>query len=95
MIDLKKEILLKIISIVRKHFPLAEIRAFGSRVNGNAKSYSDLDLALLNEKIDFKTFSKLKIDLEESDIPIRVDIVDYAKADEEFRKVIDQKFVVI
>ena len=33
--------------ILREHLPEAEVRAFGSRVAGGARQYSDLDLAVV------------------------------------------------
>lgn len=96
MIDLNKDVLVKLIQILKKHIPLAEIRVFGSRISGSAKSYSDLDLAIINtEKLNLKTLTALKTDLQESDIPIRIDLVDYLGIDDEFREVINQNYVVL
>jgi len=37
---------------IRKVFPDAQIRAFGSRVQGNASEFSDLDVCVVVEKFD-------------------------------------------
>jgi len=36
-------------------------------------------------------FSRLKLKFEESDLPYRVDIVDYKRVSKEFKKLIDDK----
>lgn len=49
---------------------------FGSRVKGNFKQYSDLDLWIETEpKLESHEISYLKDQFEESSIPIKVDIV--------------------
>ena len=48
MIDLPPQHLETIRAILRRYLPECEVRAFGSRVTGPAKSYSDLDLAVVH-----------------------------------------------
>lgn len=53
-----------------------QIYVFGSRARGDYKTYSDLDLLLEgNPPLDNKQLSQLKDLFEESDLPIKVDIV--------------------
>jgi predicted nucleotidyltransferase len=60
------------------HVSGLEVRAFGSRVAGNAKPWSDLDLAIVSpERLDLTTLAYLRDDLTESDLPIAVDIVEW------------------
>jgi predicted nucleotidyltransferase len=47
MIELDKQHLDTVVSILRQHVPDLEVRAFGSRVAGTAREFSDLDLALV------------------------------------------------
>ena len=47
MIDLAPESLAIVRCLLAAQLPECEVRAFGSRVTGNAKPYSDLDLVLL------------------------------------------------
>lgn len=96
MIDLSTENLTLLKKIISEFIPKCEIRVFGSRVNGSAKPYSDLDIAIkCNEKIDRKIFNGLKEALQESTLPIRVDILDWSSISEEFREVIEKGYEVL
>ena len=76
-------------SIVKKHLFDCEVRAFGSRVQGNAKPFSDLDLVVLhNGKLDERRQDALREDLSLSDLPI---MVEWADISESFKTIIDQK----
>lgn len=83
---------LKIISdILRKFVPCCEVRVFGSRYNGNAKKYSDLDLAIVSKDTsDSNVISDMKDAFEESDLPYRVDLLDWNTISPEFKKVIEE-----
>lgn len=50
MIAISEDSLHKIKNILNKTIPNCEVRAFGSRVNGTNREYSDLDLAIVGEK---------------------------------------------
>lgn len=51
---------------------------FGSRAKGNYKAGSDIDIAILGEKVTFDTISNLHSMLEDkSSMPYMFDIVDY------------------
>lgn len=96
MIDVSAKALTTIKDILAKHVPDLEVRAFGSRVNGSAKSYSDLDLAIVGqEKIPQKIFMELKEDFQESYLHFRVDVLDWCRISPEFRKIILKKYIVI
>lgn len=72
-----------------KHLPGCEVRAFGSRVTGAAKDYSDLDLAVLSpEPVPTTTWIQLKEDFSESNLPYRVDILEWNALPESFKQVI-------
>lgn len=82
--------------IISEIIPDIEVRAFGSRVNGNSRKHSDLDLALIScDKLDLKKVLLLSEAFDESDLPFRVDIVDYHRVDMTFRSIIDENYVVI
>ena len=77
MIDLEEKYLVEIKRILAENMPDCEVRAFGSRVEGKAKKFSDLDLALVgSEKIDWRKIESLKDAFSSSDIPIIVDLID-------------------
>jgi uncharacterized protein len=74
MIEQDKQSLIR---IVLKHLPNAKIFLFGSRARKDNSAESDIDVALDNEgKIDSWIMSQIREDLEESQIPFSVDIVD-------------------
>lgn len=82
--------------ILQKHVPQCEVWAFGSRAKGTAKPYSDLDLAIItNQALPFKTLVDLADDFSESDLPWKVDVLDWASTQERFRKIIERDKVVV
>jgi predicted nucleotidyltransferase len=82
--------------ILQRLAPDCEVRAFGSRFKRTAKSYSDLDLAIVgSEKLPFKKISAVRIAFEESTLPYRVDVLDWQSISPEFQKVIEQGYEVI
>ncbi len=71
-----------------------EILAFGSRVNGDAHDGSDLDLVIISQKqrtIDSEMFINFKNRLQESNIPILVQVMDWYAIPESFRQNIARK----
>jgi predicted nucleotidyltransferase len=88
--------LILIKNILQKHVPGAEIRVFGSRLAETVKKYSDLDLVIMGEKeVAPDIMAKIKYDFEESDLPFRVDVLDWHKISDEFRKVISKNYEVL
>ena len=68
--------------------------AYGSRVKGESKRYSDLDI-FCKEKMKENDLINLKWDLEDSDITIKVDVIDPGRCSEEFRELIKEDLVEI
>lgn len=96
MISLNPGHLETIKGILARHVPECEIRAFGSRVTSTAMDYSDLDLAVVGaRKLDADTLRLLKEAFEDSDLPFRVDVLDWHAISESFRKVIERQFEVL
>jgi predicted nucleotidyltransferase len=82
--------------LLERHVPGRELWAFGSRVNGTAKPYSDLDLVILgSEPLSLSTLADLADGFSESDLPFKVDLVDWATTGERFRKMIEGGRVVL
>ena len=74
-----------------------EVWAYGSRVNGNAHDGSDLDLvAFSNNGIPFppETMATIKRNIQESNIPILVQLFDWHQLSEQFRKTIEAEHEV-
>ena len=96
MIDLNPNHLATVERILAEHVPECEARAFGSRATWTAKDYSDLDLAIVGAgPLDWRTLSRLKEAFEESDLPMRVDVLDWHDISESFRDVIERDYVVV
>lgn len=95
-IDLNPYDLMEVQNILKKHVPDLEVWAFGSRVKWTAKSYSDLDLAILTKHpLSIDKLAELKEALEESSLIVKVDLVDWAKTSETFRRIISEQKVVL
>lgn len=60
---------------ILERYPLVE-RAivYGSRAKGNYKNGSDIDLTLIGAGLDFDTLGSIAGDLDDSDIPYKVDL---------------------
>ena len=86
MIDLPPDQLDQIRAIVRQHVHGGEVFAFGSRVNGRAGKFSDLDLMIkVDGTVPWRTLADLREAFEVSDLPILVDVVDWSTCSEQFR----------
>lgn len=82
--------------ILQKNVPQFEVWAFGSRVKGSARPYSDLDLAIISQApLNFLTLANLSEDFSRSDLPWKVDIVDWATTSNNFREIICEQYQVI
>ena len=96
MLDLPPEQLAEIRRILSEHLPECEARAFGSRVRGTAREYSDLDLAIVcDNKIPERLMEELRDVFADSGLPIRVDLLDWNSISESFRRVIEGRYEVV
>lgn len=83
-------------NILAHNVPQYEVWAFGSRTKGTAKEYSDLDLAIITDQPMSLTLSAaISDDFAESDLPIKVDVVDWATTSETFRRIIEKQKIVV
>ena len=87
MIDIKEQHL-KIVKEVLKKHPYA-FYVYGSRAKEKARKNSDLDLCY-KEEIPGKVIFKIKEELEESDLPFKVDIVSWERMSPTFQKLIEK-----
>lgn len=77
-------------SIISEFAPEAHIFIFGSRADGSAKPYSDLDIALKQQHpIDKKAINRIIIAFSDSDLPFRVDVLDWHTLTPEFKRIIE------
>lgn len=95
-IDARPEDLQTVRDILRKHVPTRRVVVFGSRATGLSKRFSDLDLAILGEEpVPASTLAALADDFDESDLPFKVDLVDWATTSPSFRQIIARDAVTL
>jgi DNA polymerase sigma len=78
-LNLRPRHLQMVCALLQQHLPLAEVWAYGSRVNGNGHEASDLDLVVRQPyDLDQPTtnMAEIREACVESNLPIRVEIVD-------------------
>ena len=73
---------------------ITSVFLFGSRT-GECSLSSDVDVGLLSSAvIDKKAISRMKNDIEESDVPFHVDIVDFSEVSSYFKKTAMEKIII-
>ena len=96
MIDVAPLHLEMVRGILRQHVPEREVRVFGSRVQGGAKAYSDLDIVVLGaEALPSEILFAMHEDFEASDLPFRVDVVDWNVTSDSFRKIMQTQWEIL
>ncbi len=96
MLDLNEHELAIVRGILRAHLPGREVRAFGSRITGQVKPHSDLDLVVMgDEPLPDAIHAELVHDFEESDLPFRVDLLIWRDAPASLRQVIERDSVTL
>lgn len=96
MLDLSPRDLAIVRGILRRHIPDHEVWAFGSRTKGTARRYSDLDLAIItNTPLSLQVRGDMAEDFSESDLPFRVDILDWATTRDNFRHIVEQDRIIV
>ena len=95
-LDLEPRHLDEVRRILAQHVPGARAWAFGSRTGGQAKRFSDLDVALeAKDGVPTEAMARLRDAFSESDLPIKVDVVDWQTLDPEFRAAIVHQRVAL
>ena len=80
-LNLSANHLAQVMEILQQHVPQCEVWAYGSRVNGNAHSASDLDLVIRNPEsltTPIPNLAQVKQAFIESNLPVLVDVMDWA-----------------
>ena len=79
-----------VVDILRAHLPReSTIWVFGSRATGRAGPYSDLDLAIdAGRRLTLDETAAVTEAFSESDLPYRVDIIDWHALDDRFQRII-------
>ena len=96
MIEMSAAQLEEVKRILREHVPGCGVRAFGSRVTGRVKPWSDLDLAVIaDQPLGFRRLGMLVEAFQESTLPFRVDVLDWHETSPSFQAIIAQQYAVI
>ena len=95
-LDLPAKDLTLLQALLRQHVPDAQVWAYGSRVSGGAHECSDLDLVLripgnLSERVS--GMMALKEAVQDSALPILVDIHDWAQLPTDFHHAIKHAYI--
>jgi len=94
--DIRPDHLKIVQEILNDVIPDREVWVFGSRAKRTARDTSDLDLVVIGEtSLDFKTLAALRDAFSESNIPYKVDVVDWVNISETFREMISKDKIVI
>lgn len=76
--------------ILSAHLPHTAPQALGSRTTGQAKTFCDLDLAVLDDlRFSDRELATARYALEESALPIRGDLVRWSQLPQTLRSVIE------
>lgn len=98
MLDIKPRYLKMLHEIFQQYAPDMQVLAYGSRVSGKAHAGSDLDLVVRNPQnlaAPQENFFELREAISDSNIPILVEILDWARIPDDFRKEIECANIII
>jgi predicted nucleotidyltransferase len=86
-----------VLDILHAHLPPSMgAWVFGSRATGRARRYSDLDLAIdVGRKLTLDEIARLAEAFSESDLPYKVDLVDWHDIDDRWRRIIVAEHVAL
>ncbi len=96
MIYLDQKYLEMLKTILSHHLTGHEVRLFGSRARGDIKPFSDIDLVIMNEKsLPLAVTAQLALAFEESNLPYRVDFVQWVDLTDDFKQLIKAESVTV
>jgi uncharacterized protein len=72
----------------------SQVFLFGSRAKGDAGFASDFDIGIVSDNLDPMILVELADIIEESFVPYKVDLVDFSKVDDSFKKQALKKIVI-
>ncbi len=97
-LDLAPRHLAVLQALLLKHVPKAEVWAFGSRVSGGSHEGSDLDLVLRCPSalsLPISACTDLRLALQESSLPMLVEVHDWAHLPAAFQTNIERDYAVV
>jgi predicted nucleotidyltransferase len=97
-LDFPDEWVQVVVETMARYAPGAEVWAYGSRVTGGNHAGSDLDLVLRNPadlRAEQPNLGRLMQAFSDGDLPILVDVYDWARMPAAFQREIEQAHVVL
>ena len=94
-IDLTEQQKEEILSLFARYLPGTKVWAYGSRVKFNARPDSDLDLVCFTTPEQSGQFYTLKEQFEESNLPFRIDLLEWNNLPDNFKENISKQHVEI
>lgn len=79
MFGLSDEVIQDICGVFARHKNVDEVLIFGSRAKGTFSEGSDIDLAVKGNGLSFNQLLDISIQIEDTGIVYKVDVVDYNK----------------
>ncbi len=71
---LKQETINQINSIFARYSKIDKVIVYGSRAKGNYKPYSDIDLTIVSNDLNFTTMQKIELEIDDLLLPYKFDI---------------------
>lgn len=94
-LDITREQRTTVQSLLQRFLPGVTVWAYGSRVKGTARRYSDLDLVACVTPEQRPRVAEFREALDESDLPFPVDLLVWDELPERFRRTIEARYVVV
>ena len=83
-----------LLALLNQYLPEILVWAFGSRVKGNFRADSDLDLVVFSKASQSSAVSAFREALDESALPFSVDVLIWDDVEQDFRERILEKYAV-
>jgi predicted nucleotidyltransferase len=93
MINLEDGYLSVVRLILKTHIPNQTVWLFGSRATEKVKPHSDIDLVIINKApLPILKRALLEDDFAESNLPYKVDLLEWATLDDNFKNIITKHY---
>ena len=94
-IDLTASQMRELTGLLAQHLPHTQVWAYGSRLNGNARDNSDLDIVAFTDATQQENVSLLREAFDESNLPFIVDFFVWDEVPEQFKANIKKAYMEI
>ena len=83
-------------NILKYYVAKNQVWVFGSRSGGSPKPHSDVDLVIIDPPlISEKTLSLIRLELDDSNLPFRVDVSVWSQLSERFQRSVEAKHSIL